>query len=424
MALQPESPNASNDRGIKLRASGRLEEAVAVFRAGVESFPNEIALRQNFAQALYESGDTAGAIAQHRTVLAIDEGSTASHLALYELYQVTGDREASHTHQRHALERRRLFSAIAQRQARTVLILCAPGDWQANIPVDFLFDRETTTVHKLYLLDAAHLDRDRLPAYDVAWNAIAESPDAIPYLALAEMILGSQRKPRLNTPGHVLATSRILLPHTLASSDAVVTQGAEIARDRVASAQISFPYPVLVRPVGSHAGHGLEKLDRAEDLASYVERNPAERYFVCPFFDYRSSDGYYRKYRIVFVDGIPYPVHLAISRRWMIHYYNAEMAENAWMREEEARFLADIRSVFDGERHRTLLGIADAVRLEYFGIDCALMPDGRVLVFEADPAMLVHTSDPIELYPYKREYVPRIFRAVERMIDERKAADT
>jgi len=48
-----------------------------------------------------------------------------------------GDREAALGHQRKALEKQRVFSSIAPHQKRSVLILCAPGDWQANIPIDF-----------------------------------------------------------------------------------------------------------------------------------------------------------------------------------------------------------------------------------------------------------------------------------------------
>jgi hypothetical protein len=94
------------------------------------------------------------------------------------------------------------------------------------------------------------------------------------------------------------------------------------------------------------------------------------------------------------------------------------------MREEEAAFLKDVHRVFDGPRSATLSAIAAAIGLEYFGIDCGLDHEGRVLVFEADPAMLVHASDPIDLYPYKHEFVPRIFRAVEHMIDRRKTTIT
>ena len=415
---------AVNQRAIQLRAHGESSGAIAAFREGIDLFPGEIALHQNLAQTLYETGDTLGAISEHRRALAIDPESVASHLALYELLQITGERDAALEHQRRALEKQRLFSSFAPNEKRRVLLLLAPGDWQANIPVDFLLDRATTSVHKLYLLDVERLRHERIPAYDVAWNIIAESPEAIPYLALAELVLGGQPKARLNDPARVITTSRSFLPRVLQSTGAVVAPVADLERQSVVEAKVPFDFPIIVRPVGSHAGHGLEKIERAEDLRSYGERAKAERYFVSPFIDYSSADGFFRKYRIVFVDGEPYPVHLAISPKWMIHYYNAPMAENQWMRDEEARFLAGLRNVFDGPRYETLIAIAREVGLQYFGIDCAVTNQGQVLVFEADPAMLVHTSDAVELYPYKHEYVPRIYRAVERMLDDRIAADT
>jgi hypothetical protein len=103
----------------------------------------------------------------------------------------------------------------------------------------------------------------------------------------------------------------------------------------------------------------------------------------------------------------------------MIHYYNAPMAEHRWMRDEEERFLADFASVFGPALQDVLRKIARRLDLEYFGIDCAIAADGGLIVFEADPAMVVHVSDPVDLYPYKHRYVPRIFAAVERMIDVR-----
>lgn len=412
-----------NARAIALRAQGRNADAIAAFRAAIAAYPDVAALRQNLAQILYESGDVPAAIAEHEGVLAAEPADITSHLALYEFYQITGERERALEHQRRALERKRLFSNVAPHESRRLLVLCAPGDWQANIPVDFLFDRETTTVHKLYVLDAQRLMGEEIPAHDVVWNTIAESPEARPYLALADLIARASRRPFLNAAERVLATGRLTLGATLANTNARVAPIAEIARDRLAAGALPFAFPIIARPLGSHAGHGLECIADAVECAAYTERAPSATYFVSPFVDYRSTDGYYRKYRVVFVDGEAYPVHLAISPNWMIHYYNAPMAEHQWMRDEEARFLANIASVFDGDRARALDEIARAVGLEYFGIDCTLDADGRVFVFEADPAMLVHTSDPIERYPYKHEYIPRIYRAVERMIDRRKAAD-
>lgn len=103
----------------------------------------------------------------------------------------------------------------------------------------------------------------------------------------------------------------------------------------------------------------------------------------------------------------------------MVHYYNACNEREAWIRDEEARFLAGVESVFDGPRRAALDEIARRAGLEYFGIDCSVLPDGRVLIFEIDVAMIVHLGDPIERYPYKHRYIPRIYDAFEEMINKR-----
>jgi hypothetical protein len=89
------------------------------------------------------------------------------------------------------------------------------------------------------------------------------------------------------------------------------------------------------------------------------------------------------------------------------------------MRAEEERFLADIGSAFDGPRAAVLDEIARRAGLDYFGMDCGILPDGRVIIFEIDVAMIVHLGDPIDRYPYKHRYVPRIYEAVERLIRSR-----
>lgn len=446
-----------NERAIELRARGRLREAAAVFAEGIARFPDAAVLYNNLAMILDELGAAKEALQAYESALerlpqftaalvgkanlllrdgrvdearvsfdialGVEPDSVAAHLGMYELLQIKGDLGPAVAHQRRALQHQRLYMHTAPNAARSVLVLCAPGDWQANIPVDFLFDRNTTSVHKLYLVDAARLHADPLPPYDVLFNAIAESNEARIYLELARRFIDSASAPLLNAPERVLGVGRRQLGQTLANVDCTVAPIVEIERGALGTESLPFAYPVIVRPVGSHAGHYLERANSPEELAAYATRVDAQMFFVSPFIDY-SNDGLFRKYRIVFVDGEPYPVHLAISPNWMIHYYNAPMAEHPWMREEEARFLADLRSVFHGPLDEALHALAAAVGLEYFGIDCSIGRDQRLLVFEADPAMLVHTTDPVELYPYKHEYVPRIYRALERMIDRRKAADT
>ena len=49
----------------------------------------------------------------------------------------------------------------------------------------------------------------------------------------------------------------------------------------------------------------------------------------------------------------------------------------------------------------------------------AIANDGRLLLFEADAAMLVHGTDPPDLYPYKRAGFERIQRALNALLEKR-----
>ena len=111
--------------------------------------------------------------------------------------------------------------------------------------------------------------------------------------------------------------------------------------------------------------------------------SPAICFYVAPFVNYRSADGFWRKYRLVFVGGRPWPYHLAIHSDWAIWYYNARMDLKVWKRAEEARFLQDIRQAFPGRALAALRTIGERVGLDYFEVDCGVLPDGRIVVLRS-----------------------------------------
>ena len=91
----------------------------------------------------------------------------------------------------------------------------------------------------------------------------------------------------------------------------------------------------------------------------------------------------------------------------MIHYVNAGMYDEAWKRDEEAFFMAHFDSF--AERHRLALdAIWRRTKLDYLCIDCAETPDGALLVFEIDHAMVVHAMDPEHQFPYKRAHMQKV----------------
>lgn len=440
----------ANRRGVLLHTQGRFQEAATAFREGIEVQPELAELHVNLAHTLVAHGDLqtaaeeygraieldaqcapalnglgslhvrAGRFAQAREcferVLARDSGDMTAHGAMYELEQIDGNIPKALYHQRRILDRKTLFSEFAPQEQRRLLALVIPGDWQANVPIDFLVDRRTTTLHKLYLISPEQTGSAQIPNADVVFVAIGESDQAVEALSLASVMLKRIGLPYINDPHKILATNRVQVARNLSGLPNVHMPGtSRVRRDALQTTQ--FEFPLVVRPVGSQAGHGLARVDDAQALESYLQRVTGDAFYVMPFVDFRSPDGYYRKYRIIVVDGQPYPYHLAISPNWMIHYYNAPMRETAWMREEEAAFLAGFEQVFPPPLQAAFRDIARVMGLEYFGIDCSIDPQGRLLVFEADPAMVVHAGDEPELFAYKTSYVQRIFDAFQKLLD-------
>jgi len=355
-------------------------------------------------------------------MLRRDPFARDAHLRLYELEQMLGQPGAAIPHLRLALQSSRIVTLPAKRQPPqlTVLAISRVALWEANTPLELIVDDETATLHRYYIDDLdTQLGAEPLPAYDVLFNTIAESEAARPALALARTLAEREGVRPINPPETVAALGRASVAERFAHSSTILAPAVERV-DAAALRAREIAEPLVVRPVGSQAGYALAYIGDAAAMRAYLDEQVHDAYFVMPFVDYHSDDGFYRKYRVMFVEGAPFAYHLAISPRWMIHYYNAAMAEHVWMREEEARFIADLGAVFRRTLRDALAEIAAAVPLEYFGIDCGMAPDGRLLLFEADAAMLVHGTDPPELYAYKRAGFERVKAALSALLERRR----
>jgi hypothetical protein len=123
-----------------------------------------------------------------------------------------------------------------------------------------------------------------------------------------------------------------------------------------------------------------------------------------------------RKYRVMTIDGQLYPRHVAISSHWKIHYFTAEMAEDADHRAEDAEFLENMPGVLGPRAMQALSHIQATLGLDYAGIDFGLSADGDLLLFEANATMVVNPPEPDERWAYRRPAVERIFAAVRKML--------
>jgi aromatic-L-amino-acid decarboxylase len=338
------------------------------------------------------------------------------------ILQLTGQPENGLEIQRQALQMSPLYRRVhGDGAGLRILALAAPGDMMANTPVEFLLEGSNAELHLLYVGPGLPVP-ETIPDHDVAFLAIGESSANQAILAGLKPSMGLWPKVMVNgAPQRIAALGRdqvsdmfgqgrVLAPVTRRLARATVmavVQGLARLEDLLAGES----FPLIIRPIDSHAGRGLEKIDDAEGLAAYLEGQPAEELYLSPFVDYSSADGLFRKQRIAFIGGVPYVSHLAISDHWMVHYLSAGMAERPERRDEEAAFMATFDTDFAARHAEAFAELHAAFGLDYFAIDCGETPDGRLLLFEADVAMIVHAMDCETLYPYKKPAMRKLFDA-------------
>lgn len=385
-------------------------------------------------RAAYAGEDLAPLAQALRETVLRDPADAGALMDLSVIEQMHGDLEKGLTIQALALHRAQVYGTAGTGGGTIrLLVLAAPLAMGANTPVEFLLGGSTVSLRTLYIAPGIPLP-DPLPDHDIAFVAAPGDSDAsrVFLREIADALPGWPR-PVLNAPEAIMRLERdrseavlsgvpgLRLPRTARCSRALlaaVGKGELEARDVLYKGR----FPLVVRPVGAHAGRDLAKLESAAEIGAYLDGCADEDFFLSDFVDYRSADGRYRKYRLVFVDGRPHPCHMAIAEEWKVWYMNADMAGSADKRAEEAAFMDGFDTGFARRHAAALEGMARAFGLDYFGIDCAEDRDGALVLFEADNALIVHDMDPADVFPYKPPRMRAVFDAFAGMVARRARA--
>jgi glutathione synthase/RimK-type ligase-like ATP-grasp enzyme len=348
-----------------------------------------------------------------RFMAGSDEAGSLMDLATVE--QLFGNGAAALACQKAALERVPLYRspAAVEAPALRLLAFAAPGDIGTNAPLEFMLEGTDIALDTLYV-EPGRTTAPPSGGYDLAIVAAGESDANRPILAEIARIAPMLAMPLLNDPARIAQLSRDGVAGLFTDHPGILAPPVRrLGRSALAEAS---EFPFIVRPVDSHAGRGLARIDDAAQRDAYLGARGEDRFFATPFVDYRSGDGLFRKYRVAFIGGAPFACHMAISDQWMIYYLNAGMGESAAKRAEEERFMRDFDDDFARRHEAALAAIAGRIGLDYFAIDCGEMPDRRLVLFEADVAMIVHAMDPPELFPYKRPQMRKVFDAFRAML--------
>lgn len=366
-----------------------------------------------------------------------DPNDANAYLDFSTVLQLTGNRANALAVQAEAIAIQPLYTLPARcpdsGPGLRLLVIMGPGDLMANTPVEFLIEDSDVTLTMLYLTTASDWP-EVIPEHDVLLVGVAESDANQQLLQRLAADLQDWPRPVLNRPEQIAVLSRDGACAALAA-----ISGVEMpATVRITRAQLQAlangslaatallpdgDFPVIVRPTGSHAGTNLEQLPTAAEAAGYLERVDASHFYLSRFVDYRHADGQFRKYRITLVDGKPFICHFAISSHWMIHYLNAGMTESQTKRDEEAHCMAHFDTQFALRHAAALQTIHQRLGLAYIGIDCAETPDGKLLIFEVDNAMIVHDMDPEDRFAYKKPVMHKVFAAFRQLLEKTRATD-
>jgi Tfp pilus assembly protein PilF len=432
LAIDPKFIVALRNLGQMLLEARQPEAACAAFEHWTAIEPRSVEALTKLGIAALAVPDVARAEVALRRALALDPNHVEAYVQLANALDHGHRHGEALGYRREAARRHGVVSQASLSGRSDARVLVVGGAGLCNLNLQCLLDRNRFDATIVYLQPEGEEDAvfarppGAFPPCDIVINSIADVDNGGEFLEKARAFCARFDRPVVNAPDHRIArTTRDGVAGLLEGIRGLTVPStrrlswAEVA----AMAEKPLAGPILLRPVGAHGGDDLERIDDAGQIHSFLSRVPAESFYLTAFHDYRSADGYWRKYRLVFVDRSVFPYHLTIGRDWKLHYYRVDMTEQAWMKPKEEAFLADWRSVFDGPRGEAIAEVARRIDLDFAGIDCAIGPDGNVVLFEANPTMLVHLSEsPIE-YPYKHRYVPRIFDAFGAMLVRRAAED-
>ena len=424
IAIDPDYATAHHNRGMLLVDMRRPSEAREAFRKVLGTHLDSADAWHNVGAAHLSLEEYEPTVAACRQALALDAGHLGAYATLAQaLGHLHRNGEATEVRAEWARRQGVVITPCRSEPAQARVLLLGAAEF-CNVPAGELLDRTRFETISLNLMPPAQRDADpatdsrALPPVDIVFNAIGDADRGAPFFAPATEFCQKLGRPLLNPPRGVARTRRDALPALIKDIPGLVTPRIRrIARGDMAAfatANEEPGRPLLVRPAGSHGGDDLVRIEDRAELTAYAQGVPADDYYLSDFWDYRGADGLFRKYRLIFVDRAVFPYHLAITNHWLAHYWRAEMAEA--MKREEAAFLADFRQAFRGAAADAVAEAARRLDLDYAGMDCTILPDGRVLVFEANAAMLVHLRESREAFAYKHAHVPRIIAAVGEMV--------
>lgn len=422
LSRAPTHFGALNDFGNLLYAQGFRQAARSLYAEAVKHHPDNPKAHVNLANLLVGDSEHDRAREHFEIALRLAPNLIEANRGLAYLATELRDETQAAQYRQKAFQQHPVLVMPYCGEGTPLELLVLASAIGGAIPMRHHFDDRLFLVSALFV---EYYDPSvPLPPHQRVVNIIGDADLCRPALEAAAQIVAKTGAPVINRPSDVLRTGRAENAHSLAQISHVVTPKMSLLpRARLESkdapgllAGQGFAFPLLLRAPGFHTGRFFTRVENEQELAATVGSMPGQDLLAIQYVDVRSRDGKIRKYRVMMIGGELYPLHAAISHDWKIHYFTAEMADHPEHRAEDAAFLEDMALVLGPRAIGALEEICRTLGLDYGGMDFSLNAAGEVVLFEANPSMVVSPPDKDARWDYRRPAVQRIMAAVRHLL--------
>lgn len=406
-----------NNLGALLCETGYRSAAITVCKQAVVHHPDNAAAHVNLANLLFDDGNLATARRHYEEALRIDSDQAQAHQGMTRIFSGLRDEAGMQRHREKGFRHQAVTTLPylgKEEPVRLLLLVAAEG---GNIPLRQHIDNhifQTTAVFAEF-----YDEHKPLPPHDIVFNSIGDADLCKTALEAATKLLAHTSAPVINPPEKILATERVENARRLGGLENIRTAKTVLmTKEKILQCSV-LSFPLLLRAPGFHTGQHFVKVDRPDQLSEAAASLPGTELLVMECLDARGGDGLTRKYRVMMIDGKLYPLHMAISSDWKVHYFTAAMSGQPQYQAEEKKFLEDMPAVIGVRAVAALERIKDSLELDYGGVDFGLDKEGNVLLFEANATMVIHPPALEEQWDYRRPATDRAIKAVRELLRQR-----
>lgn len=210
------------------------------------------------------------------------------------------------------------------------------------------------------------------------------SSSSIPILNHPDGIIKSTRDAIYN---QFKESKEFLVPKTVRITPKSVKDVFDLVKEH------AFTFPFIFRSIGENNAKNMERIDSVDDREKLEKfAYDGREFYLIQYHEYKSSDGLYRKYRALVIDGELILRHLIFSDHWKNANFDGHqivLARTPEIINEELSFLTKQPS-------QKLVDTANELYkylgLDFFGFDFSMDEEGNVLLFEANSCMMAYYS--------------------------------